>query len=369
MDFNEFIVQFATTVKKRKKLFTTLFTVILICAIAGAYVKPQKFQSKAVLQVTLQSARINSSQSEEQRVLASIQPEEVMAAQVEIMKTRALTENLVDTLPDWVFNPPPSKKWYVRIIVVPLKGIVRGVKDVLTKARLIEPENKRYENIRMIEKGLKIFPVRKAQIIEIVFTAKNPEVPPLVINELIKLYQAELKELRSTVEGVELYEARAKELSIELAEAEQERAAFMTEHNITNITTEREQLLEKVGASQLKSDKERLLELIKLEPRFNLLTRRTSILTDSYRVYKQAATDRQTFFERDGDLLTQLIDPPQTIYKPQKPSRLILVLAGFVLSFVLALVIVMLVEWISKIRNVYGREPDNDVQHASSDES
>jgi uncharacterized protein involved in exopolysaccharide biosynthesis len=354
MDFNELLIRFAITVRQRKILFFTLFAVIFTAAVGGAYVKPQRFQSKAVLLVTLQSARINSSRSEEQRIVASVQPAEVMAAQVEIMKTRELTEELVDALPDWVFNPPPSKKWYVRLIVVPLNATVREVKKLLVKARLIEPDNERFNNIRMIEKGLKVFPVRKAQVIEVMFTAKNPEVPPLVLNTLIELYNAKFKELRAKREGVALYEARAKALSAEIADAERARAAFMTENNITNIGTERAQLMEKVGRLQLKADKARLLELIALEPQFNLLTRRVSILTDSYIVYKQAATDRQTFFERDGEMLAQLIDPPQAIYKPIKPSRLVLVLAGFVLSLVLALITVMLVEWVSQIRKVYG---------------
>ena len=356
MDFNEFIVRFAATISRRKFLFFTLFIVIFASAVVGAYVKPQWYESQASLLITLQSPRVNSSRAEEVQITASVQPDEVMAKLAEIMKSRELDEELVDTLPPWVFEHKPSNKWYVRLIVKPLKAVVESGKDLLIKARLIEPSNPRFEKIKTIQKGLTVFPVRKAQVIEVTFSSKNPEVPPVVLRTLIDIFQQRLEALRSSTEGVKVYEARAEDLNRKLAAAEAARAAFMIENRIDDLEAERTNLMSRVAKLRLKSDEERLAKLVELEPQYNLLTRRVEILNESYGIYRKAAADRKAFFERDSKILARLLDPPQVIYGPQKPSRLTLVLLGFVLSLVLAVVFVMLVEWIVQIRRVYGRE-------------
>lgn len=366
MDFNELIVRFFGVIGRRKFLCSLLFAAIFIGAVAGAYIKPQQFQSEAKLMVTLQAPRIDSSNSEERQVTALIEPEEIMAAQVEIMTTREAIEQLVDELPEWVFVSEPSKKWYVIWIVNPLKDVIDWVKNLLRKALLIQPENERYDRITMIEKNLRVFPVRKAHVIEVVFRAKKPDVPPVVIGKLIELYQARVTEIRSSSEGFNLYHQRAEAIGEELVAAERDRATFMLQHNLSDLRSEREQLVRRVSEQNLRSDEQRLAKLIELEPEYNLLNRRVAVLTESYSVYQKAAADQATFFDRDTKILAQLIDPPATIYKPLKPSRLVLVLLGFVASVVLSIVIVLLVEWITKIRMLY--RPETSAPEAKSPE-
>ncbi len=353
MDFNELIVRFFSALRRRKTLFFIMFAAIFIGAVGGAYVKPAKFESTATLMVTLQSSRISTSPSDQQQSAASLQPEEIMAAQVEIMKAREVTEELVDVLPEWVFVSEPSDKWYVRLIVVPLKNTVEFVKDMLVRARLIEPENERYSRIRTIEKGLTVFPVRKAQVIEISFRSKNPAVPPVVIEELIAIYKARAKTLRSQAQGVELYYERALKLSDQLAEAERQRTQFMLDNGITDFEGERGQLMARLQERRLKADEERLKELVALEPQLNLLNRNAAILADSYYAYTQAAQDRATFFERDNDISAQVIDAPSVIYKQYTRSRLTLVLIGLAAAMILATIIVLLVEWFANIRKLF----------------
>ena len=353
MDFNDLIVRLINVIQKRRILFYLLFLSIFVGAVGGAYVKPARFESTATLMVTLDSNRVKTTASDQQQLSVSLQPEEIMAAQVEIMQAREVTEELVDTLPEWVFSPPPSNKWYVRLIVKPLMGLYTRFKNLLVKLRLIEPENERYERIKMIEKGLTIFPVRKAHVIEISFRSKYANVPPVVVEELINIYRARAEALRSESHGYELYHERALRLSEELAEAERARAEFMIAHELTDLERERAQLLERFKTQRLKSDEERLLKLVELEPQLNLLDRNASILAESYMVYRKAADDRKAFFERDNDIAAKMIDAPTVVYQKYTRSRLVLVLIGFAAALVLALVIVLLVEWIVTIRSVY----------------
>lgn len=355
MDFNDLIVRFLNVLRDRRTLFLILFAAIFMGAIGGAYVKPPRFESTATMLVTLQASRVKTTASDQQENAVSLQPEEVMAAQVEIMKAREVTEELVDVLPEWVFVKEPSDKWYVRMIVAPLKGGVDLVKRMLVGVRLIEPENERYDRIKKIEKGLTIFPVRKAQVIEITFESSDPRVPPVVVEELIKIYKARASALRSASQGFELYHERALALSQELAIAESERTEFMMSNNIIDFESERQQLIERLQVRRLKADEERLMELVALEPQLNLLNRNTAVLAESYYVYRKAADDRETFFERDNDISAQLIDAPTVIYQKYTRSRLFLVMIGFAAAIVIAVLITVLVEWISSIRRIYGQ--------------
>lgn len=356
MDFNDLIVRFLSALRTRRILFFLLFFAIFAGAVGGAYVKPARFESTATLLVTLQASRVKTTASDQQQNYVSLQAEEIMAAQVEIMKAREVTEELVDRLPEWVFVSEPSEKWYVQLIVVPLKDALDWVKDQLIRVRLIDPENERYTRIKTIEKGLTIFPVRKAQVIEIVFRSKDPRVPPLVIEELISIYKVRASALRSESQGYELYHERALKLSEQLAEAERERTEFMIANNIIDLPSERQQLIERLQTQRLKADEERLLELVSLEPQLNLLNRNASILAESYYVYRKAADDRRTFFERDNEISAQLIDAPTIVYQKYTRSRLVLVLMGLAASLVVAILVVMLVEWIATIRKVYRKE-------------
>ncbi len=354
MDFNDLIVRFVNVIWSRRILFFILFVTIFVGAVGGAYVKPARFESTATLLVTLQASRVKTTASDQQENAVNLQPEEVMAAQVEIMTAREVIEELVDVLPEWVFVKEPSDKWYVRLIIVPLKDAFEAVKRMLIRVQLIEPENERYNRIKILEKGLTVFPVRKAQVIEVSFRSKDRRVPPVVIEELLKIYKARSSALRSESQGFELYHERALKLSEDLAKAERERTEFLLAKNIIDFESERQQLIERLQERRLKADEERLMELVALEPQLNLLNRNTAILTESYYIYRKAADDRQTFFERDNNISAQVIDAPSVIYHKYTRSRLVLVLIGFAAALGLAILIVVLVEWIASIRRIYG---------------
>jgi len=354
LDFNDLIVRFVNVIWSRRILFFILFVTIFVGAVGGAYVKPARFESTATLLVTLQASRVKTTASDQQENAVNLQPEEVMAAQVEIMTAREVIEELVDVLPEWVFVKEPSDKWYVRLIIVPLKDAFEAVKRMLIRVQLIEPENERYNRIKILEKGLTVFPVRKAQVIEVSFRSKDRRVPPVVIEELLKIYKARSSALRSESQGFELYHERALKLSEDLAKAERERTEFLLAKNIIDFESERQQLIERLQERRLKADEERLMELVALEPQLNLLNRNTAILTESYYIYRKAADDRQTFFERDNNISAQVIDAPSVIYHKYTRSRLVLVLIGFAAALGLAILIVVLVEWIASIRRIYG---------------
>ena len=88
MDFNLLLVNVFQKLAARKFFFWGLFFVILMGAIAGAYVKPQRFESSTTILVTLQSSRLNTSHSEQQQLSVTLQAEELIASQIELMQTR-----------------------------------------------------------------------------------------------------------------------------------------------------------------------------------------------------------------------------------------------------------------------------------------
>jgi polysaccharide biosynthesis transport protein len=434
MDFNELIIRFCQTIYRRRRLFLFVFLVCFTAATIGAYVKPQRFQSSTTIFVSFGSPRLDTSRSEQRNNVAILQSEEFVASQVELMQTRDLIEELVDTVPPWVFESKPSSKWYIRAIVDSVSFVSRYTNKFLVALKLVEPTNPRYENILTIENNLEIFPVRKSQVVEVSFVSKNPEVPKVILDTFIEIYKTRLSDLRSKSEGANIYMAQAEKLNKELAKAEKALTDFMVENGIVDIDLEKTQILERLDAiaslaelseetkdssnnmkfafigenapPQIKQqttnlnkllieriklaasftsnqrdvlrldkqiagirsilndelkilanvkeqDRKNLERLFKLEPRYNWLSRQVNVLSTSYETYSKAAKDRETFFERDNQILAQIIDPPVTPYQPMKPSRLILVAIGLVLSVILSLVFVLLTDWIAQIRELY----------------
>ena len=353
MDFNDLVVRFLASLRRGRVLFILMFLAIFMGAVGGAYIKPARFESTATMMVAMQASRVKTTPNDQQQATVPVQAEEIMAAQVEIMQARDVTEELVDALPEWVFVSEPSDKWYVRLVVAPLKSAIEAVTDALVAVALIDPENERYSRIQEIEDGLTIFPVRKAHVIEISFSSKDPRVPPLVIEELLRIYRERATALQSSTQGFELYHERAIRLSEELAEAERARAEFLISNDLTDFQGEKQQLIARLQERRLKADEERLRELVSLEPQLNLLERNVAVLAESYLVYRKAADDRETFFERDNQISAQIIDPPTVIYEKSTQSRLFLVGIGLVAALVLATLIVLAVEWIGNIRRIY----------------
>jgi polysaccharide biosynthesis transport protein len=246
--FDTFIQAFVSMLKRRRRLLLRIFLISMLGALIGAYVKRPYFESSASILIMLDTPSVSSSRSEVRRVVAQLEPDDVVASQVELIKTRQLAEELVDSLPESVFTKPPSSKWYIRLISGAVAGVSNTITATLQRLLLIENPPERYKRVKFIENGLSAFAVRKAQMMIVTFRAKDPEDPQIVLNKLIELYTQKVTGLRNSAEGYQLYTERALRLNDDLTSAEQALSQFKATHNVLDFETERQQLLARINS-------------------------------------------------------------------------------------------------------------------------
>lgn len=244
--FESFVKLLLSLVARRRRLLLVVFLLAASGAVLGAYVKRPSFESSASVLVTLDTPSVSSSGSEVRRVVAQLEADDVIASQVELIKTRQLAEELVDSLPESVFVKPPSSRWYIRLVSTAIGGVTNAITGVLQDLLLIERTPERYRRIKYIENGLKAFAVRKAQMLIVTFRARDPEDPEIVLNKLLELYGRKVLDLRNSAEGYELFTTQAMRLNDELSAAERTLSRFKIDHNVLDLEAERQRLLSRL---------------------------------------------------------------------------------------------------------------------------
>lgn len=93
-------------------------------------------------------------------------------------------------------------------------------------------------------------------------------------------------------------------------------------------------------------NRQRLQELLAIEPQFMRLSRNVRILSDTYEIYRKAATDRQIMGDQEARVQLQTIDSPTFPYRPNGPSRVVLVAAGPGVGLVVGIALALLASFL-----------------------
>lgn len=232
---------------RRRRLFLLTFACVALGAVAGTYLKRQHFESKTRLLVKLEQRDVLlSPQSEVRYELAHRAAEEAVATQAELLRSDENIAMLVDQLgPDIVEGVKPTS-WFGKALSALVKGTVAGVQDSLAAVGLVTKLSPREAAIETIRRNLAIYPVRRAQLIEITFQARRSEAARQVLDTLISLHLAKLADLNASGERYEFYRKQSEQLASNLHEAESNLARFKMKHNVIDLRTEKAVLLQKI---------------------------------------------------------------------------------------------------------------------------
>lgn len=232
---------------KRRRLFLLVFACVALGAVAGTYLKRQHFESKARLLVKLEQRDVMlSHQSEVRYDLASRAAEEAVATQAELLHSDESIAMVVDQLgPDIVEGVKPTS-WIGRTISGLVTGTIDVLRDSLAATGLVTKLSPREAAIEVIRRDLAIYPVRRAQLIEITFRARRSEAARQVLDALILLHLAKLANLNASDVRYEFYRKQSEQLAGNLHEAEKNLARFKMKHNVIDLRTEKAVLLHKI---------------------------------------------------------------------------------------------------------------------------
>lgn len=246
MTFTGYIRAFFSVLHARRALFICVVGIALAGVVAGVYLKKPVYESTAGLLVRLDHRSVSVSRSDIRRDTAMIQAEEAVASQVELLQTQRLREQVLDALPPDTFKVDGKPGFLIRLASTVYEAVMEGINRLLITLRLAEAVAPRYKMLKMLNDNLRVYPVRKAQIILVSFRSKVKKAPPIVLDTLIRLYLEEFSRINAESEGYKTYTMQALRLSEQLVVAEKSLLKYKTKHDIANLDQEKRQLVTKI---------------------------------------------------------------------------------------------------------------------------
>jgi uncharacterized protein involved in exopolysaccharide biosynthesis len=228
------------------RLFLVTFLLVWVGSIVMAYVASARFESTARLLVKLEQRGVSLSQAESRHDLALNVAEEAVATQAEVLASRDIVARLVDRLGVSTFDAKGGEDSLMARVRSMARAAQAGLAEALESAGLITRMSPRDATIREIQRGLRIFPVRRAQVIQVSFRAKDPELAPLIVRTLIDLHLQKLAEIQAYSDDYDFYKQQTTQFREQLSAAEAQLAAFKEQHGIVDLQAEKTMLMQRI---------------------------------------------------------------------------------------------------------------------------
>lgn len=230
----------------RRRLFLITFACVACGAVAGTYLKRQYFESNSRLLVTLEHRDVSLSQSEVRYELAQRVLDEAVATQAELLRSGESIGMIVDQLGADIVEGLKPTSWIGRALSAFVKGTTGALQDGLAAVGLVTKLSPRDAAVETIQKNLQIYPVRRAQLIEVSFQARTPEAARKVLVALISLHLAKLAQLNALSERYEFYRKQSEQLAETLHESETDLAKFKAKNAVIEFQAEKSMLIQKI---------------------------------------------------------------------------------------------------------------------------
>lgn len=233
-------------IRHRPLLVLIAFLAVAAGAVAGAYVKRPSYESSAKLFVNLETRGVSLSRAEVQYGGATVQTVEAVTSQGEVLRSRQLLEATVDSLGPTIFAGPPMTNAYIKPLADFAEWLQDALDEMLVAAKLTESVSRRDALVERVEKALRVYPVRQAQVIQVSFAWRYPDVPPRFLERFLEFYLATVAELNGGGQVPDLLQAQVRRAAGDLEAAEQERRALDASSGVVDLKREKQTLSERI---------------------------------------------------------------------------------------------------------------------------
>ena len=205
---------------KRKKQIICTFLATVILVFLGSYVIPQQFIAFSTVYVKRNLPPIPNL-SAYHMVLDRL---EVINSEVELIKSRAVVEKVVDIIS--AMGEDPKKEADTTGILVTIKSALKPIKNAINQfllaIGLIDRPSEREGMISSLRDTLVVKPVVNADIVTIGYNSANPKFAATVVNTVTKVYIEASHGLEKRQGVFELYNARVEESQSAIKKLEEE---------------------------------------------------------------------------------------------------------------------------------------------------
>jgi len=229
--------EFLTVLFKHKSRIATVFSLSVLIGLALSFLLPPVYEARSTVLIKVGREYISSPEVGNTRALLSLEQQEVLNSEIQILSNRELIEKVVTLLTVETLYPKLAKNSTSKI-------------------------SPREASILQVEKDLTVSGVKKSNVIEVSFQHGDPRVAAKVVNLLVELFREKHLKVFSDPQSSFL----EKQLQIyrgKLGESEQTMESFKQRNQVFSLDEQRSLLLKQRTEldSTLKNTNHRIDEL------------------------------------------------------------------------------------------------------------
>ena len=221
----------------KRKIQILVFFCVAVCAVGmGTLLIEPKYEatSQVLVKVGRENLYVSQVRSSGGRSpIINLDPEGQIKAEIEILRSRSLAEQVVEFFgPTVIYKDINQKR----------RSLLR---DLFLRPRPYQSPVK--EAVLSFQRGLKVEGLSKATVIKVKFRHKDPQMAANVVNTLVSFYLDRHLQVHKSPKKYKFFKEQSEILENKLRGAEGKLQAFKKQHNITSLSEERSLLLKQAA--------------------------------------------------------------------------------------------------------------------------
>jgi capsular exopolysaccharide synthesis family protein len=233
--------------------FFAITVTVTVCTFRAAEI--YRSEAKLLVRLGRESVTLDPTATTGQIIGVSRSRESEIISELEILKSRELSEKVVDSIGPEAFLKRPDEQLSVegaarettRKTRQEIRTAVKGPRSLLERLDLVEPLNNRDKAVLGVMKNLDIEMLKNSSIISISFNAQSPELAQNVVAKVIGCYLENHIAVHQTPGSHEFFLAQSDHLRSKLVESENELRNLKDETGISSLEEQRRVILERIG--------------------------------------------------------------------------------------------------------------------------
>jgi capsular exopolysaccharide synthesis family protein len=240
--------------------FFAVITTMTVVTFLGA--KIYRSNAKLLVRLGRESVTLDPTAATGQIIQINQSRESEVNSELEILKSRELSEKVVDSIGVKAFfkyhgedlSAEDTTRGTIRVIRREVRNAVKGARNLLERSDLVEPLSDRDKIVLGVMKNLEFETMKDSSIIQISYEAKNPKLAQEVIAKLIDLYLEKHIAVHQTPGSYQFFVQQSDHLRDKLVQSENEFRNLKNETGISSLAEQRQVLLNRIGVLELEID-------------------------------------------------------------------------------------------------------------------
>jgi uncharacterized protein involved in exopolysaccharide biosynthesis len=239
----------------KKSLLT--FVTILALSVVACIALPRTYESESLLFVRVgrESVTLDPTVTTGQVITLNESRESELNSILEVLKSRALMESVVDNLGPEAILAPPSDEQEKEAEPNPF---VKGLSDTMAAvSNWLEPAgplSTREKAVQTLGKSVGIYAKQKSNVISVTYKARSPEQAQQIVSTIVDEYLEEHQRIHATPGSYNFFVEQTEQSAGELADKHAELTAAKNDMGLASLTGKRDLIegkIKKISTEQL----------------------------------------------------------------------------------------------------------------------